>query len=766
MLLSWRIAIVFIALFLTRYSNGVIGERARSDASSHNLPASDAGTTLSAPLSGWTRKGKTLSIDPQGWTNNPSVASSNGALYVAWLQHRNPTLWEYSGVRVKQWRNGAWTDLGGRIGHATQDALWPSAYGPSLAAVGGTPYLAWYEGGGYGWSNTHQTPIFVSHWDGAKWVNDPDASDPTGALNTAPLLPGRSPSLANVNGVLHAAWIETRQTGNEVIVVKRLEGNRWNLVAASLSAEPQLSGKILNVVAVGVGTTLHVVWSELIQSHDTIWHNARSRVHVARWNGTGFVWVGGALNVKPERYANLVAAANANGTLHVAWQEKSADSNYQIYAKRLIGDKWIGDETSLNYDLARGEAGRPALAANGNEMVLAWVEGTAGEKSQLRTRSWAGQSWSPPSKSINMSVVDGSSDSPALTTLNGVPQVAWVEKHFPSSSKQIYVAGRDGASAGASVTLQAYGKDGPAPVIKPNTWTILHAGGIAGPGASGVGDEGYSSINYVHALKRSVVFGKYHAVQVSYGEDQNALLSYDFTRNRWDIVEITEAAWSEHLPGIGHDEGNVTVDPVRGIYLSNGNLTVHGTTRWVLYAYDLLAGRGKRLMPPNDAKPGVEVTAAFDPVNRLALMSGFLYDANANLFQKLSNCPGTGWVGAAFDSVNRKFVQFGGSKGKTWVLDATAKTCQEKSPQGSPPAGYSHMAFNDKHGVIMLMSGDPLQLWTYNVATNVWTQLGSPPPGFPGNLAGQKLTYDVANDVLLFHNGTDLSTLRAFRYVP
>ncbi len=74
------------------------------------------------------------------------------------------------------------------------------------------------------------------------------------------------------------------------------------------------------------------------------------------------------------------------------------------------------------------------------------------------------------------------------------------------------------------MTLTQYGADGP-PLDPPaNTWVKVNAGGIVAQ-AMGVGDEAYDSIRYVPAIKKSVVFGKYHAIHSSYGEDQNALLA-------------------------------------------------------------------------------------------------------------------------------------------------------------------------------------------------------------------------------------------------
>jgi hypothetical protein len=67
--------------------------------------------------------------------------------------------------------------------------------------------------------------------------------------------------------------------------------------------------------------------------------------------------------------------------------------------------------------------------------------------------------------------------------------------------------------------------------------------------------------------------GLYHARSIAKGEDQNELLPYSFAENHWDVVGITETDGSD-LPGVGHDEGNASVDTVNGLYIIDGNLTL------------------------------------------------------------------------------------------------------------------------------------------------------------------------------------------------
>ena len=214
--------------------------------------------------------------------------------------------------------------------------------------------------------------------------------------------------------------------------------------------------------------------------------------------------------------------------------------------------------------------------------------------------------------------------------------------------------------------------------LPPNTWVDLQPGGVAT--GDGVGDEGWSTFVYSPGLRRAIVFGKYHAARaVSWGEDQNALLGYDFAANRWDILEITEAAWSESLPGVGHDQGRVAIDPRRDLYITAGNMTLHGDTMYQTYVYDLKAGRGQRMMPSGPPPVGHEIACAFAAAQGFMLCSrgaSWIYDPDRNVWSEVAGSPSDrAGPGLVYDDRHGVFVLFGGGAGRdeTWTVDATAR---------------------------------------------------------------------------------------------
>ncbi len=318
----------------------------------------------------------------------------------------------------------------------------------------------------------------------------------------------------------------------------------------------------------------------------------------------------------------------------------------------------------------------------------------------------------------------------------------------------------------------------PGPSHNPpaNTWVNMQAGGVAA--GKGVGDEGYSTFVYSPGLRRSVVFGLYHARDVGSGEDQNALLGYDFGSNRWDILEITEAAWSEFLPGVGHDQGLVALDPRRDLYITAGNMTLHGNTGYQTYVYDLRAGRGRRMMPPEEPRLFESAASAFDPDHGLMLVTrgpSWLYDPDRNRWTEVSGGPSVGRSPSlVYDARHRVFVMFGGkASNETWTFDTATRRWSKRNPLVSPPGrSAGNIAFDPDTGMVVLVGGfgpDDNQLsdmWVYHTGKNTWTLLRATVPPRTSSHAGNTLVYDTYHHVFLLKDVSRLKNLWAFRYVP
>jgi hypothetical protein len=715
--------------------------------------------------SNWSQKGGTLSFDPQGWAMTPSIAADqNGVLYAVWAQHRNPTLWEHITPYAAMYSNGKWQPMGTRIGSSLE------GFAPAITVLGNTPYVTWYELAGFSAVN-----VFVSHWNGTQWVAD------GGALNTTTSAQAHHPYVAIVNGVVYAAWIEMRGVGsylnNDVVIVKHLSGGQWVQDGVELSVFGAAGSKITDVALTDVGGVPYLAWAETKRTYDSNgFYNGPAPVQVYRLNAGSWTQVGGALNVSAQGFSNYLAISALGSTPYVAWQERSAAGNFQIYAKHWNGSAWVQDGSSLNFDSVNGEACRPALASDGTNLWLSWAEGVPAQKSQVYVRSFNGSAWGAPEGSLNLDTTNGSAERPVVTVAAGVPQVVWSEHDFVSASRQIYVKGRDNSGVPSNATLKPFGSNGPVVSIPDNTWVRLQPGGIANTNW-GIGDEAYDSFSYDPVTKKAIVHGDYHGAAISYGEDQNMLMEYDFKTNRWDLLEAGEATWSENLAGCGHDEGNVTIDTLHGLYISHGNLTGNSGTIYKTYVYDLRAGRGKRMMPPTEIidQPRTDTMAsAYDPDHDLVLEIGiggsWLYNHNTNIWTKVPNSPTPASAALVYDTKNHLFVMYIYGGAQTWVLDPVSKVWTKRAPAAAPQ-GYSYsalpyMAYDSVNGISLLMGGGP-QVWVYDAGANTWTRLNDVPSGVPtGQIDGLYITYDSDDQLFLVRHDVDISNLWAFHYAP
>jgi hypothetical protein len=416
--------------------------------------------TTSGDVGNWSAPDRGASRDAEGWAFHPSLAAAtDGSVYAAWSQHRKPAVWELVGIYVSRWVAGQWTAVGGRIGHARAPedagAKWAHAYAPSLAVVGTVPYVAWYEGGGYGWGSIRKThfgsSVFVARWDGMAWTLLGNAEQLNGALNTSAghkqlgLMPSaRDPKLAVVGSELYAAWIESRilesTPAYNVIVVKRLAGDRWVQAGHEISTGTGADkSAIVDLAMADVAGSPWIAWSEFKYRRGA----APATLQVVKLTADGWRAVGRPLNTSAEGYATHVSLAMAGGQPHVAWLERAVADNNKIYVKYWDGTRWAPAGGPLNIDPAKGDAGRPALAGDNERLWLAWAEGRPGERAKLYVRSLERSTWSQPTGPMNVDPMLGAPDSPSMSVARGKPFLAWAEKGPLPSTKQLYVRRRE-----------------------------------------------------------------------------------------------------------------------------------------------------------------------------------------------------------------------------------------------------------------------------------------------------------------------------------
>jgi hypothetical protein len=156
-----------------------------------------------AQLSGgaWVSVGGAVS--GSGSADNPAIANVGGVPYVTWDE-----LDGTSSVYVARFSAGSWSTVGGAL-NVNGSA---NARNPSIANIGGVPYVAWDETQGS--DSVVRVKRLVNN---NSWTEVVD-----GALNVDPGKVAVNPTIANVGGVPYVAFSEANGTAYQTRV-KRLE---------------------------------------------------------------------------------------------------------------------------------------------------------------------------------------------------------------------------------------------------------------------------------------------------------------------------------------------------------------------------------------------------------------------------------------------------------------------------------------------------------------------------------------------------------------
>jgi hypothetical protein len=352
-------------------------------------------------------------------------------------------------VRAQTWRNAARAAVGCALLtvalSATASAAWnepipgpvspsgdPDASFPSFATVAGVPYVAWQRSGGSA-SEVHVARLNAT---GTAW-------QAVGGSLTAANAGGAQPSIADIGGVAHVAFMESDDDGEFQIHVARLaaDGTTWVRIGeVDDPAKPINESASRDAFApslASVGGVPFVAWREL--------DGTNSEIRVARLNGGGTGWDKVGQTLSPASPINQLASADAfepsltavGSVPHVAWREFDG-GNFEIRVARLngAGTGWDKVGQSLNpsspvNQSGGGDAREPSLTAIGGVPFVGWREAPIGGTFQTRVArlNGADTGWdkvagglSPINKSS-----DGQATDPSLIGIAGVPYVSWSE---------------------------------------------------------------------------------------------------------------------------------------------------------------------------------------------------------------------------------------------------------------------------------------------------------------------------------------------------
>jgi hypothetical protein len=116
------------------------------------------------------------------------------------------------------------------------------------------------------------------------------------------------------------------------------------------------------------------------------------------------------------------------GQPYVAWTERSAAGNPQLYVQTYNGSGWALVGTGpLNKDATNGWVFHPRLASDGTNLYLSWEEQVLGQPSQLYVSQWNSATWQALGSSLNIDPLQGTAQHSSMTIFNHNPLLLWNE---------------------------------------------------------------------------------------------------------------------------------------------------------------------------------------------------------------------------------------------------------------------------------------------------------------------------------------------------
>ena len=384
--------------------------------------------------------------------SSPSFATVGDRPYVAWHEQDGSN----NEIRVARlnaagtaWEQ-PWTGVSATSGGINQSTTHNGSE-PSLASIGGVPYVAWHEDDG------GNTEIRVARLNaaGTAWEQPwTGVSATSGGINQSATQGARRVSLASVGGVPYVAWEEDDGTNREIRVARlNAAGTAWEQPSTAASATSgginQSTAQHGNeAVVAGAGGVPYVTWFES--------DGTNAEIRVARLDG-GTTWVQpwtgggptyGGVNSSTTQHGTSPTLASIDGVPFVAWEEQDP-VNQEIRVARLSGATWVQPWTGQSPAYGGINAASdvyafdPSLSQIGAVPYVAWDENvsTAPDTgSEIRVaRLVGGSTWQQPvggASPIN-EVPNSSVQEPSLGETGGVPFVSWQENAGASTDARV-----------------------------------------------------------------------------------------------------------------------------------------------------------------------------------------------------------------------------------------------------------------------------------------------------------------------------------------
>jgi hypothetical protein len=343
------------------------------------LPAS-AGAAWNQPVGG----ASPVNQSPTLSAFDKSLALIGGVPHVTWIEFDGMNL-ELRVARLDGATNSweqPWTGVSATSGGINQSTN-QSAADPSLASIAGIPHVAWREGDGMNSElRVARLNDATNSWE-QPWTG---VSATSGGINQSSAQHAADPSLAEVGGVPYVAWPEFDGANSELRVARlntatNTWGQPWTGVSDSDGTINQSTTRdAINPSLAAVGGVPFVAWQESDGTNDEL-RVARVDDLTPTWEQpwTGASATSGGINQSTSLSAVEPSLALIGGVAHVAWQEDDG-TNRELRVARLTanawGQPWSGvSATSGGINQSTSEfATEASLAAVDGVPYIAWRE--------------------------------------------------------------------------------------------------------------------------------------------------------------------------------------------------------------------------------------------------------------------------------------------------------------------------------------------------------------------------------------------------------
>jgi hypothetical protein len=259
-----------------------------------------------------------------------ALAAGGGAPTLAVIEENHNAMVTEAYFYVAQWDGTAWKALGRRL---NANGVGTRVLGGALASDGTQPAACWSEEVDRSRASVSTPPqVYCSRWNGTNWTRMG-----RGPLNQAASSWANSPAMTYAAGKFYTAWVERSTAGANKLYVCRWDDAGCTLLGGGTVNVSADTGWAAHPSLATDGASVYVAWEEQAAL------NQHSLGYVAKWGGSSWSQLGGALNADPVNGSvEGISLAIAQGLPTAIWAELTYGNLRQTYARQWNGGAWEG----------------------------------------------------------------------------------------------------------------------------------------------------------------------------------------------------------------------------------------------------------------------------------------------------------------------------------------------------------------------------------------------------------------------------------------